>query len=88
MIKTVALPHYVMPHCQACSCELVIASQVDEPPPPTLDDLFQKTNTKPSLYWLPLTEDQAAKRKAEKAAAAAQAKAEELPAPPLPMAVS
>ena len=63
--------------------------QVAEAPPPTLDDLFQKTTTKPHLYWLPLTEAQATKRKAEQEAAAAEkAKAEEPPAPPVPMAVS
>ena len=40
--------------------------------PPTLDELFQKTTTKPCLYWLPLTEVQAAERKAKLEAAAAQ----------------
>ena len=62
--------------------------QVQEAPPPTLDDLFKKTMTKPYLYWMPLTEEQAADRKsqAEAAAAAAEkAKAEELPDAPVPM---
>lgn len=44
--------------------------QVDNPP--TLDDLFRKTTTKPCLYWLPLSEVQAAERKAKLEAAAAQ----------------
>lgn len=43
--------------------------------PLTLDDLFRKTETKPALYWLPLTEQQAADRAAKHEAAAA-AKAE------------
>ena len=44
--------------------------QVDNPP--TLDELFRKTTTKPCLYWLPMTEDQAAERKSKLEAAAAQ----------------
>jgi apoptotic chromatin condensation inducer in the nucleus len=62
--------------------------QVQEAPPPTLDDLFKKTMTKPYLYWMPLTEEQAAGRKAQAEAAAAaaeKAKAEELPDAPVPM---
>lgn len=62
--------------------------QVQEAPPPTLDDLFKKTITKPYLYWMPLTEEQAADRKAQAEAAAAaaeKAKAEELPDAPVPM---
>ena len=35
---------------------------------PTLDTLFKKTTTQPKLYWLPLTEAQAAARIAEQAA--------------------
>lgn len=48
--------------------------QVDNPP--TLDELFRKTTTKPCLYWLPLTDSQAAERKATLEAAAASKKAE------------
>ena len=62
--------------------------QVQEAPPPTLDDLFKKTMTKPYLYWMPLTEEQAAGRKAQAEAAAAaaeKAKAEELPDAPVSM---
>lgn len=44
--------------------------QVDNPP--TLDELFRKTTTKPCLYWLPLTDAQAAERKRELDAAAAK----------------
>ena len=58
--------------------------QVQEAPPPTLDDLFKKTITKPYLYWMPLTEEQAADRKAQ-AEAAEKAKAGELPDAPVPM---
>lgn len=43
--------------------------------PLTLDDLFRKTETKPALYWLPLTEQQAAERIAKHEVEAA-AKAE------------
>lgn len=35
--------------------------------PPTLDELFRKTEAKPMLYWLPLTEEQIAAKKAAKA---------------------
>ncbi len=59
--------------------------QVQEAPLPTLDDLFKKTVTKPYLYWMPLTEEQAADRKAQAEAAAEKAKAEELPDAPVPM---
>lgn len=48
--------------------------QVDNPP--TLDELFRKTTTKPCLYWLPLTDSQAADRKATLEAAAASKKVE------------
>ena len=48
----------------------VCALQVPEQPL-TLDDLFRKTDTKPSLYWLPLTEQQAAERAAKHEAEAA-----------------
>ncbi|KAL0017757.1 hypothetical protein WJX77_005746 [Trebouxia sp. C0004] len=59
---------------------------VQEAPPPTLDDLFKKTITKPYLYWMPLTEEQVVERKAKaEAAAAANAKSEELPDAPVPM---
>ena len=44
--------------------------------PLTLDDLFCKTETKPALYWLPLTDQQAADRAAKCEAEAAAAKAE------------
>jgi len=40
----------------------------------TLEDLFQKTTTKPWLYWLPLTEEQVAEKAKRDAAA--------LPGPP------
>ncbi len=30
-----------------------------QPKAATLDELFQKTKHKPSIYWLPLTDDQA-----------------------------
>lgn len=33
--------------------------------PLTLDELFKKTETKPMLYWLPLTDGQVAARKAK-----------------------
>lgn len=65
--------------------------QAQEAPPPTLDDLFRKTSTKPCLYWIPLTDEQAAERKlkAEAAAAAAEkAKVEELPDAPALMVVA
>lgn len=63
--------------------------QVQEAPPPTLDDLFRKTSTKPCLYWIPLTDEQAAERKLRaEAAAAEKAKVEELPDAPAPMVVA
>ncbi|KAM4537516.1 apoptotic chromatin condensation inducer 1b isoform 3-T3 [Odontesthes bonariensis] len=34
----------------------------DEPPAKLLDDLFLKTKAAPCIYWLPLTEEQSAKR--------------------------
>ncbi|XP_027134969.1 apoptotic chromatin condensation inducer 1b [Larimichthys crocea] len=34
----------------------------DEPPAKLLDDLFLKTKAAPCIYWLPLTEEQAAQR--------------------------
>lgn len=40
---------------------------------PTLDTLFKKTATQPKLYWLPLTEAQAAARVAKQAAEAGAA---------------
>jgi apoptotic chromatin condensation inducer in the nucleus len=60
------------------SCSGVRAQDVDEPK--SLDDLFRKTETKPWLYWLPLTEAQAA----EKAAAHGKASKPDaaLPGPP------
>uniref|UniRef100_A0A8C9W4M6 Apoptotic chromatin condensation inducer 1b n=1 Tax=Scleropages formosus TaxID=113540 RepID=A0A8C9W4M6_SCLFO len=39
----------------------------EEPPAKLLDDLFCKTKTAPCIYWLPLTEEQAAQRGAERA---------------------
>lgn len=39
--------------------------------PLTLDNLFRKTETKPALYWLPLTEQQAVERIARHEAEAA-----------------
>jgi apoptotic chromatin condensation inducer in the nucleus len=38
----------------------------------SLDDLFRKTKAKPPLYWLPLTEEQVAARKAKQAAIEAE----------------
>ena len=35
-----------------------------ESPAKLLDDLFRKTNATPSIYWLPLTEEQATVRMA------------------------
>ena len=46
----------------------------EEPEPKALEELFRKTETKPWLYWLPITEEQ----KAEKAARDAA----QLPGPP------
>jgi len=34
-----------------------------ETKPPTLDELFRKTNTKPHLYFLPLTDAQVEEKK-------------------------
>ncbi|KAI4876618.1 hypothetical protein NFI96_020564 [Prochilodus magdalenae] len=39
----------------------------EEPPAKLLDDLFRKTKTAPCIYWLPLTEEQAAQRTLERA---------------------
>ncbi|XP_048827405.1 apoptotic chromatin condensation inducer 1b isoform X2 [Brienomyrus brachyistius] len=39
----------------------------EEPPAKLLDDLFCKTKTAPCIYWLPLTEEQATQREAERA---------------------
>uniref|UniRef100_A0A3P9LXN4 Apoptotic chromatin condensation inducer in the nucleus n=1 Tax=Oryzias latipes TaxID=8090 RepID=A0A3P9LXN4_ORYLA len=36
--------------------------KADEPPAKMLDDLFLKTKAAPCIYWLPLTEEQAAQR--------------------------
>lgn len=33
---------------------------------PTLDELFRKTTTKPQVYWLPLTKEQALQRQKQK----------------------
>ena len=44
---------------------------------PSLEQLFRKTTTKPCLYWLPLTEAQAADRKAKAEVAAAEKAAAE-----------
>ena len=42
------------------------AAKSDKPPPPTLDDLFRKTQATPFVYWLPLSDEQClAKQKAE-----------------------
>jgi hypothetical protein len=30
----------------------------NEPPAKALDDYFRKTKAKPSIYWLPLTDEQ------------------------------
>ncbi len=40
----------------------------------SLDELFRKTEAKPCIYWLPLTEEQVAEKK-RKAAAAVEAAA-------------
>ena len=34
----------------------------EEPEPKALEELFRKTETKPWLYWLPLTEEQVAEK--------------------------
>ncbi|KAG9274464.1 apoptotic chromatin condensation inducer in the nucleus-like isoform X1 [Astyanax mexicanus] len=39
----------------------------EEPPAKLLDDLFRKTKAAPCIYWLPLTEEQAAQRNLERA---------------------
>ncbi|XP_036407628.1 apoptotic chromatin condensation inducer 1b [Megalops cyprinoides] len=39
----------------------------EEPPAKLLDDLFCKTKTAPCIYWLPLSEEQARQREAERA---------------------
>lgn len=39
----------------------------EEPPAKLLDDLFHKTKAAPCIYWLPLTDDQASKRVADRA---------------------
>uniref|UniRef100_A0A4W4EI10 SAP domain-containing protein n=1 Tax=Electrophorus electricus TaxID=8005 RepID=A0A4W4EI10_ELEEL len=39
----------------------------EEPPAKLLDDLFRKTKAAPCIYWLPLTEEQAAQRSLERA---------------------
>nr|AAI16537.1 Acin1a protein [Danio rerio] len=39
----------------------------EEPPAKLLDDLFRKTKAAPCIYWLPLTEEQAAQRAAARA---------------------
>ena len=48
--------------------------QEEEPEPKVLEELFRKTETKPWLYWLPLTEEQVAEKAARDAA--------QLPGPP------
>ncbi|XP_061133466.1 apoptotic chromatin condensation inducer 1b [Syngnathus typhle] len=40
--------------------------KADEPPAKLLDDLFLKTKAAPCIYWLPLTEQQAAQRLVER----------------------
>ncbi|XP_077355036.1 apoptotic chromatin condensation inducer 1b isoform X2 [Festucalex cinctus] len=40
--------------------------KTDEPPAKLLDDLFLKTKAAPCIYWLPLTEEQAAQRVLER----------------------
>ncbi|XP_077445882.1 apoptotic chromatin condensation inducer 1b isoform X2 [Stigmatopora argus] len=40
--------------------------KADEPPAKLLDDLFLKTKAAPCIYWLPLTEEQAAQRVLER----------------------
>ena len=53
---------------------LVIYMQEEEPEPKALEELFRKTETKPWLYWLSLTEEQVAEKAARDAA--------QLPGPP------
>ncbi|KAM6949556.1 apoptotic chromatin condensation inducer 1b [Aplochiton taeniatus] len=43
-----------------------VTEKADEPPAKLLDDLFQKTKAAPCIYWLPLTEEQAAQRVLER----------------------
>ncbi len=50
--------------------------------PKSLDDLFRKTATKPWLYWLPLTDQQAAEKAAARAKAASSKADAGLPEPP------
>ncbi|GAB4822403.1 hypothetical protein N2152v2_009449 [Parachlorella kessleri] len=63
-----------------------MAAPVREPSPEpvrglSLDELFRKTETKPFIYWLPLTEEQVAAKK-QKAAEAATAAAQQGVPPP------
>jgi apoptotic chromatin condensation inducer in the nucleus len=37
----------------------------EEPPAKLLDDLFRKTKAAPSIYWLPLTDEQVAEKMAQ-----------------------
>lgn len=39
----------------------------EEPPAKLLDDLFRKTKAAPCIYWLPLTDEQSARKAAEQA---------------------
>ena len=43
------------------------APDPEEPAVVTLDDLFRKTKTRPCLYWLPLTDEQAAEKRKQAA---------------------
>lgn len=52
----------------------LLHAQEEEEDPKALEDLFRKTETKPWLYWLPLTEEQVAEKAAREAA--------QLPGPP------
>ncbi len=51
---------------------MIIFLTCKEPPAPvkTLDDLFRKTETKPPLYYLPLSDEEVAKKKAAPATTA------------------
>ncbi|XP_029437277.1 apoptotic chromatin condensation inducer in the nucleus [Rhinatrema bivittatum] len=40
---------------------------LEEPPAKLLDDLFRKTKAAPCIYWLPLTDEQSARRVTERA---------------------
>ena len=42
------------------------ASAADAKPRVSLDDLFRRTKTSPHLYWLPLTDEEVARREAER----------------------